>query len=200
MTATISLMTSYFPRQQEVPVIGEHAARSLTRIALTEAGVPAPDAEKVADALVDTSLRGIDTHGLRLLPQYLDELATGVANAVADIHVVQDRGAGVMLDADGALGVLAGLAAARTAGERAQAFGVASGRCSQFQPLRRGLGLHPPTRPRRAGRHRGHVGGIPGRPVRRRRAAVRHQPDQRGRGRRSRRVRPRHGHQPGLLR
>jgi LDH2 family malate/lactate/ureidoglycolate dehydrogenase len=80
----------------------------------------------VADALVDTSLRGIDTHGLRLLPQYLDELATGVANVEPDIQIVKDRGAGVMVDADGALGVLAGLAAARCAENRAQAHGVAA--------------------------------------------------------------------------
>jgi LDH2 family malate/lactate/ureidoglycolate dehydrogenase len=119
-------MTSYWPRQQEVPVIREHEARSLTRIALTEAGVPAEHARQVADALVDTSLRGIDTHGLRLLPQYLDELATGVANAEPDIQIVKDRGAGIMVDADGALGVLAGLAAARCAEQRARAYGVAA--------------------------------------------------------------------------
>lgn len=105
-------------------MIREQEARSLTRIALTEAGVPAADADQVADALVDTSLRGIDTHGLRLVPQYLDELATGVANAAARIHVVRDRGAGLLIDADGALGVLGGLAAARFAAERAQQFGV----------------------------------------------------------------------------
>jgi ureidoglycolate dehydrogenase (NAD+) len=80
----------------------------------------------VADALVDTSLRGIDTHGLRLLPQYLDELATGVANAAARIRVIRDRGAGLLIDADGALGVLGGLAAARTAADRARQFGVAA--------------------------------------------------------------------------
>ena len=118
-------MTSY-TRQQEVAVISEEAARSLTRIALTEAGVPASHAGDIADALVDTSLRGIDTHGLRLLPQYLDELATGVAKAEPDIAVVKDRGAGVMLDADGALGILAGLTAARCAEQRARAYGVAA--------------------------------------------------------------------------
>jgi len=118
-------MTSH-TRQQEVAVISEEAARSLTRIALTEAGVPASHASDIADALVDTSLRGIDTHGLRLLPQYLDELATGVAKAEPDIAVVKDRGAGLMLDADGALGILAGLTAARCAEQRAQAYGVAA--------------------------------------------------------------------------
>ncbi len=126
MTATISFMTSYFGQQQENPVISEEAARSLTRIALTEAGLPASHASDVADALVETSLRGIDTHGLRLLPQYLDELATGVAKPEARIRVIKDRGAGLLIDADGALGVLAGLAAARTAAERARQFGVAA--------------------------------------------------------------------------
>ncbi len=119
-------MTSYSPRQQAVPSISEDDARSLTRIALAQAGVPVADAETVADALVDTSLRGIDTHGLRLLPQYLDELATGVANASARIRAIQDRGAGLLMDADGALGVLAGLTAARTAANRARQFGVAA--------------------------------------------------------------------------
>jgi ureidoglycolate dehydrogenase (NAD+) len=117
-------VTTYF--QHERLTIKEHQARSLTKIALRDAGVPAADAAKVADALVDTSLRGIDTHGLRLLPQYLDELATGVAKASARIRVIRDRGAGLLIDADGALGVLAGLAAARTAAERARQFGVAA--------------------------------------------------------------------------
>lgn len=51
---------------------------------------------------------------------------TGVANAAARIHVIRDRVAGLLIDADGALGVLAGLAAARTAAERARQFGVAA--------------------------------------------------------------------------
>ncbi len=107
-------------------MISEEAARALSRIALTEAGVPAGHASDVADALVETSLRGIDTHGLRLLPQYLDEFGTGVARPQARIRVIKDRGAGLLIDADGALGVLAGLAAARTAAERARQFGVAA--------------------------------------------------------------------------
>ncbi|MGW7002425.1 Ldh family oxidoreductase [Streptomyces sp. NPDC054933] len=113
-------------RPGELPVITEESARRLAHVALTEAGVQEADARQVADALVDTSLRGIDTHGLRLLPQYLDELATGVANAAARVTIARDRGAGLLLDADGSLGVLAGLAAARLAAERAGRFGVAA--------------------------------------------------------------------------
>ena len=117
-----------------------------------------------------------------------------------DIHVVKDRGAGLH-DRRRRRARRTRRADCRAV-RRLSAPGIRrrSRRCPQLQPLRRGLGLHPAARPRRAGRHRGHVGGIPGSPVRRRRAAVRHQPDQRRRGRRGRRVRPRHGHQPGLLR
>jgi hypothetical protein len=85
-------VTTYL--QHERLIITEHQARSLTKIALRDAGVPAAEAANVADALVDASFRGIDTHGLRLLPQYLDELATGVASASARIRVIRDRGVG----------------------------------------------------------------------------------------------------------
>ena len=111
---------------REALVIGEDEARLLTRAALADAGLCATDARQVADALVDTSLRGIDNYGLRLLPHYLDELAAGVADATATTRVVSDRGAGLLIDADGALGVVAGMAAAQLAAKRAAKFGVAA--------------------------------------------------------------------------
>ncbi|MFK4066837.1 Ldh family oxidoreductase [Streptomyces sp. NPDC029674] len=101
-------------------------ARELAREALIAADLSPEQADQVADALVTTSLRGIDTHGLRLLPQYLTELSTEVARAAAAPTVVRDRGAGLLLDADGSLGVLAGLRAARLAAERAARYGVAA--------------------------------------------------------------------------
>jgi ureidoglycolate dehydrogenase (NAD+) len=112
------------PRREHL-LIGEDEARVLTRAALAGAGLCATDAQHVADALVDTSLRGLDTQGLRLLPRYLDDLATGVADATATPRIVSDRGAGVLVDAAGALGVVAGMAAAHLAARRAAKFGVA---------------------------------------------------------------------------
>ncbi|MFC7840829.1 Ldh family oxidoreductase [Streptomyces sp. NPDC057382] len=108
------------------PILPAATAEALAETALTRAGLTPDDARDVARALTDTSLRGIDTHGLRLLPQYLDELAAGIATARPDIRTVRDTGAAVMLDAGGALGVVAGLAAARIAAERARTHGVAA--------------------------------------------------------------------------
>ncbi|MDG9712474.1 Ldh family oxidoreductase [Streptomyces sp. DH10] len=108
------------------PLLPATTAVALAETALTRAGLSPDDARDVAHALTETSLRGIDTHGLRLLPQYLDELADAIATARPKIRTIRDSGAAAMLDADGALGVVAGLAAARFAAERARTHGVAA--------------------------------------------------------------------------
>jgi ureidoglycolate dehydrogenase (NAD+) len=63
----------------------------------------------VADILVESSLSGVHTHGVRLLGGYLDELGRGVANADAEPKIVKDTGPVVHMDAADALGVVAGL-------------------------------------------------------------------------------------------
>ncbi|MBX9361037.1 Ldh family oxidoreductase [Streptomyces massasporeus] len=110
----------------DTPLLPAATAAALAETALTRAGLSPDDARDVAQALTETSLRGIDTHGLRLLPQYLDELADAIATARPEIRTIRDTGAAVMLDAGGALGVVAGLTAARTAAERARTHGVAA--------------------------------------------------------------------------
>ncbi|GGU41226.1 oxidoreductase [Streptomyces violascens] len=80
----------------------------------------------VADALVETSARGVTTHGLRLLPGYLDDLARGVANPRPKFETIRESGPSALLDADAALGVVAGLTGAREAVRRAAEYGVAA--------------------------------------------------------------------------
>ena len=41
---------------------------------------PAADAELVAEALVEADLRGVHSHGVLLLPAYVERLKTGVIN------------------------------------------------------------------------------------------------------------------------
>ncbi|MEO3827411.1 Ldh family oxidoreductase [Actinomadura sp. B10D3] len=101
-----------------------NTAREIASSALQAHDVPRADADMVADALVETSLRGIETHGLRLLPQFLNELDQGVAKPHPAITVARSRGAAVTLDADAALGVVAGMAAATAAERLARKYGV----------------------------------------------------------------------------
>ncbi|MCB9528386.1 MAG: Ldh family oxidoreductase [bacterium] len=83
------------------------------------------DADDVARALVETSLRGVDTHGVRLLPTYLHELDGGRAKARPVMTAHRLRPGLELVDAGGALGIVAGLAAARRAVDLARTQGVA---------------------------------------------------------------------------
>ncbi|MGV9883803.1 Ldh family oxidoreductase [Streptomyces sp. NPDC003006] len=106
--------------------IGADTARRIVLSALAERGVDDAARAAVADALVETSMRGIDTHGLRLLPRYLDDLAQGIANARPEIRIIRETGPSALLDADAALGVVAGAAGVRAAVRRAGEHGVAA--------------------------------------------------------------------------
>lgn len=87
-------------------------------------GLTPADAQDVAAALVSTSARGVDTHGIRLLPTYLRELEGGRARARPRLSWRQPRPALGVLDADAALGIVAGLAGCRRAAELARSDGV----------------------------------------------------------------------------
>jgi ureidoglycolate dehydrogenase (NAD+) len=100
------------------------AARELARGAFAAAGLPVDAAGEAAAALVETSLMGIDTHGLRLLPLYVTELLGGRSNPAPRLRFTRLRAGAARLDADDALGIVAGLAGARRAAELAEASGV----------------------------------------------------------------------------
>lgn len=65
----------------------------------------------VADALVETSLRGSDTHGVRLAPTLLAEVDRGRSKARPEMVWHGTASAVRTLDADAALGIVAGRAA-----------------------------------------------------------------------------------------
>ena len=82
----------------------------IMRSALLRRGLSAEHAGWVVDGLLETSLRGIDTHGVRLFPTYIAELDGGRSRARPDLAWVDSGSARAarLLDAGGALGLVAG--------------------------------------------------------------------------------------------
>jgi LDH2 family malate/lactate/ureidoglycolate dehydrogenase len=80
----------------------------------------------VVDGLVGASLRGIDTHGVRLFPTYLAELDGGRAKAKPELVWSPYDGGARRLDAGAALGLVAGMVAAREAIRLAREQGIAA--------------------------------------------------------------------------
>jgi ureidoglycolate dehydrogenase (NAD+) len=93
---------------------------------LVSRGLPGPDARDVATTLVETSLIGVDTHGIRLLPTYIQELDGGRAKCRPTFRVLGDFPAVGIFDAGHALGVVAANAAMREVIERASRCGIAA--------------------------------------------------------------------------
>jgi LDH2 family malate/lactate/ureidoglycolate dehydrogenase len=89
------------------------------------AGVPNKDAAVVTDTFLEANLRGVDTHGVRLIPAYIRRLQRGGVNPAPNIRTVSDLGGTVRLDGDHGLGQVVGCFAMRTAIERASEHGIA---------------------------------------------------------------------------
>ena len=76
-------------------------ARCLVAVGMTDA-----DAAQLATSLVQTSLWGIDSHGIALLPHYLDRLANGTITARPALAVRRTAAATAMIDADQGHGIV----------------------------------------------------------------------------------------------
>ncbi len=99
--------------------------RRFMKGALAAAGVPDPDAEDVAEAMLFADLRGVDSHGIVRLPTYIRRLRAGGINPRPRIHIAREADATALVDGDNGMGHLVMRFAARVAMEKAEARGVA---------------------------------------------------------------------------
>jgi LDH2 family malate/lactate/ureidoglycolate dehydrogenase len=89
--------------------------REFAKEAFLRAGVEAAVAEETSRALWLTSLRGVDSHGMRLLPHYVTSIQSGRLNPKPVFKFEQTSASTGRLDADHSLGHAAGMEAMRHA-------------------------------------------------------------------------------------
>ncbi|HEX2079689.1 MAG TPA: Ldh family oxidoreductase [Longimicrobium sp.] len=87
-------------------------------------GVPAEDARLAAAVLASADLRGIDTHGVARLPQYVEMLRHGRINPRPDIRIDRETPSTATVDGDNGLGLVVGPRANRMAMEKAERVGT----------------------------------------------------------------------------
>jgi LDH2 family malate/lactate/ureidoglycolate dehydrogenase len=92
----------------------------------TKTGVPESPSRLVAESLVAADLEGIASHGVMLVPMYVDRLLAGSISKKTQARVVHDSGAAVALDAGNMLGQLSSRQAVVLVAERAKKHGLAS--------------------------------------------------------------------------
>ena len=95
-------------------------------IALKRYGANDFSAESVAKGLVETSLRGVDSHGIRLIPHYLKALQNGRINGDPKFKIIKTFPAFVGLDADSSFGHAAGFKSIEIGLDLANKYGIAA--------------------------------------------------------------------------
>ncbi len=91
---------------------------------LQKVGVPEDQARIIAEVIVAADLRGVGSHGVLRLPAYVHRVRAGLMAADTRLRVLRERGATVLLDAQGGFGQVAGVYAMNQAIERARQHGV----------------------------------------------------------------------------
>lgn len=105
------------------PLSAEGLAKAVAAI-FVGCGVQSEAASMVAEDLVAADVEGVSSHGVMLVPMYVDRLKAGSVSTGSLGTVVSDRGAAVVIDAENVLGQLTARQAVELAVERSRAHGV----------------------------------------------------------------------------
>lgn len=113
-------------REQAPDIVVRADALHRLALAIVERGGSLPEeAEHVARHLVDANLAGHDSHGVGMLPRYVDNLLAGVLVPNQQLVVRADHGALLTLDGQAGYGQAIGVQAMQLGMARARTHGVA---------------------------------------------------------------------------
>ncbi|MGC1694781.1 MAG: Ldh family oxidoreductase [Pseudolabrys sp.] len=100
------------------------AAETFGRRLLVAHGLSEADAATMAGCLVRADLRGVDTHGLQFLPQYLERVRRGLVNPKPELRVERVTPMAGSLDGQNGFGFVVATKAMAEAMDMAREFGV----------------------------------------------------------------------------
>lgn len=85
-------------------IIEYRSLESFTTQVLLAAGVTDAKAGLVAHSLIASNLRGIDSHGIQLLPFYIGQIEHNDMNVAGEGHIVSESGGCIVYDGENAIG------------------------------------------------------------------------------------------------
>lgn len=106
--------------------IKEAYLRELTETIFKNIGAPEDEAKIVSDVLVDTSLHGVDSHGVRQIPRYVAGINAGTLVPGTPIKILLNTQTTAMWDAGSGFGFVAGYKAMETAVEKGKKYKMGS--------------------------------------------------------------------------
>src|SRR5258706_10641712 len=87
-----------------MPIVPVEALTFFCEAILEGAGVPGHKAAITAACLVASNLRGVDSHGIQLLPFYIDQLLAAEMDPFTDGSVIRESGSCLHFDGQNGIG------------------------------------------------------------------------------------------------
>lgn len=100
--------------------------QAATQSIFERVGMPPSDAQLLAHTLVWADLRGVHSHGVMRVPDYVRRLTERGVNPAGRPRILTDAGAALLVDGGNSMGQIGGTFAMRQAIERARTTGVAA--------------------------------------------------------------------------
>ena len=104
--------------------VSRNDLRAFVERVFQAAGVRREDAETAACVMIEANLCGVDSHGVRMLPGYVTLIRNGKINPGGRIRILKETPAIAHLDANLAMGSVAGVYAMNMAVDKAKTSGV----------------------------------------------------------------------------
>lgn len=104
--------------------VSQDALRRQLREVFNAWGVSRENSDIIVENMVESDLRGIDSHGVGMLPKYDEYRRNGALDPKANMRIVRDFGAIALIDADHGLGHAPATRAMQMACDKAEQFGV----------------------------------------------------------------------------
>jgi LDH2 family malate/lactate/ureidoglycolate dehydrogenase len=85
-------------------IIDADPLRAFTQAIFEAVRIPPENARLLADSFVASNLRGVDSHGVQLLPLYIEAIQTGNINLTGKGRIATESGACLVYDGENAIG------------------------------------------------------------------------------------------------
>jgi len=110
--------------QSEIRVVPWEPLQEFAKEVFVQAGMPPEDAETEASVMVWANRRGVDSHGLQLLPWYVEAVDIGHMKVKPNIQIEKETPATLLIDADHAFGAVVTTFAMKKVIEKAKSVGI----------------------------------------------------------------------------
>ncbi len=108
----------------EIVFIDVDMLKDFMRTVFIKLGVPNKDAEIIADVLITSDLRGVESHGIQRCKMYYDRIKAGIYNPKTKISIVKNDATTAVIDGNCGMGHVIAYNAMKLAIDKAKKYGL----------------------------------------------------------------------------